>query len=194
MLLKELFKKKSKTLLFIGVFVMISLFVAYYFLPKEVDPLVVDDQVDDHNGVGGSVFQQYNDNQKQNVEIDPDSPAAEMQKIISSKDDSYWQGWSWEEKMVLGVVQEVDQANSTMNIIITLPSGREFSDQNRIAYVDCSLEQSALIKGSQPEQIVQESGVDILGTASFQDRLYAFCLDENCLNLGKQCVLTDMGQ
>ena len=190
----------KKALIIEGIFLIAVLLAAYHFLPKALDPLSlnedgatikVDNQDDDNTDIGDSVFQRFNDDEDSTTTT---SPTVELQQFILTNGEEYWENWTREEKVVSGVVQEVDQVNSTMNIVITLPRGREFSDLERVAYVNCPLEQSALIKGSQPEQIVQERGVDILGTAAFQDRLYVYCLDQSCLNLGKQCILTDMSQ
>ncbi len=173
--MKRLLERKSKTLLVVTIFVVFSLFIVYYFLPEVISEL---------NIPGLSEKSPFENVGKGDYTVNTE----ELQLIYSVSVD-YWRGWTWEERMFFGQIRNIDILNSEMLIYVVQPKGQPFSGRESRAYVKCPLSKTISVRTLNPPDSFIEGGFDIFRKASVGDYIHGYCLDGNCLNVGRQCVL-----
>ncbi len=113
----------------------------------------------------------------------------ELNTILGQK-INYWDDWNWQEKMIEGRVRDIDVYNSELAIYVSRPLNEEFSHRVSRMYVQCPLSNTIAVKSVNPSASVFAGGFNVVEKASLGDVIYAYCLDEECLNIGGGCILT----
>ncbi|OGC46464.1 hypothetical protein A2V49_04250 [candidate division WWE3 bacterium RBG_19FT_COMBO_34_6] len=119
-----------------------------------------------------------------------ESDTEELLKILTTKD--YWDNWSWEEKMVETEIIEILPETTEFIVRISRPINQEFSRLRQRVKVDCPSDQTIKVSSVNPTSTLSDGGFNIFDEAAKQDIFYSYCLDQNCLNVGKECVLVKM--
>lgn len=170
--------------------------LAYYFLHKVTNISDYSYEVEDKallNQSNSSTFaiSKQGANDQQISEINPErSPEEEIQRILSNN-INYWENWNWQSNLAETRILKVDTENKELTLVISRPNNHSYSDKTVRSLIKCSPDNTAIIYASEPLKIVQSGNIDLISEASPYDVLHAYCLDPNCLNFGRQCILTE---
>ncbi len=82
----------------------------------------------------------------------------------------------------------VDKSSSKLNLEINLPNQDSFESQKTISSIRCEPDKTYVISSTNLALI--QNGANLIESAQVGDFLWAYCLDENCSAVGKECVLS----
>lgn len=122
----------------------------------------------------GSVF---------DVQTDVPTTHEQFLSFVGSVDSVDSVGWIWSTDFFVGNVVGVDVDDQLLGVDFLLPKGR---DNPAVIQVYCSSEDTIIVS---PEWNILSEAVNFFESVKRGSRLYAYCLDADCVAVGKSCVL-----
>ncbi|MFC1756159.1 hypothetical protein ACFLZK_02085 [Patescibacteria group bacterium] len=179
--LKEVVKRKSRLLLVLSFFIITTVLSFYYLIPRTKREESVQEEMMEEQS---TVFE--------NIGDAPSDEFVEYNKALEEGID-YWKNWNWEDNLVYAHIKEVDKTNTEMTVFINPPdySYASFGSKSIFVNVKCPKTKTVAITPSHPlgKPNVVGRGFDVFEKAKLGDTLITYCLDEECLSVGKQCIL-----
>ncbi len=108
-----------------------------------------------------------------------------------SEGSMYFKNWNWHDKMVQVIITDSSVSEDSMAGYIRNLTDKFPDRENRRFFNSCTPEQTFAVSNVNPTKSVLAKGFGLVSRASAGDILYTYCLDENCVNLGKSCVLIE---
>ncbi len=179
----QVVKKKSKVLLVVAFFILITLFVGYTFFPQVTTN---DGQFGNtDNGSkdnGGSPFGNIGGSRKEELLED-------MREFFPGVNASYWKEWSYQNKVIFAHIQEIDAVNKDVVVKINTPPYEKFSERRWNLHIGCPKDKTIAVSERNPSNSVVDYNFDVLDRAKVGDLLIGYCLEEECINIGNKCYL-----
>ncbi len=186
--------KKKRTLVVLGVFVVVVCLVVYFILPTVTEVRTGNIIMVNEKEVAAPMSEQTgnaDDSPFSNIKIEPSEEFTEYKKSIKSGTE-YWNSWVWENNLVYAQIKEVNSLNTEMLVNIGLPRFQTFSEKDTLVNVRCPKNNTVAIESRSPENevaVVDDRGFDIFEKAEPGELFITYCLDEECVNVGKQCII-----
>ena len=98
-----------------------------------------------------------------------------------------WSNWDRETYYVQAYVLKTNSVPNTMDLYITYPPDKNFSNVWKEVKLNCDERNSVLVSNMNFDLI--SSGINIFDVAKKDDRFFAYCLDETCSTVGRSCIL-----
>lgn len=175
-------KKKSVAVLIVFIVAVISVF--YFVLPHvRRESFTREESVQEETSEEQTTtFENIGDASKDEF--------VEYQRALEEGID-YWKNWVWDENLIYAHIKKVDKVNTEMLVYVNPPDYATFSRSNFLLNIKCPKTSTVAIKDvtSAGEADVLGRGFDIFEKAQPDDVLVTYCLDEECINAGKQCIL-----
>lgn len=176
----KLYLSKSKRKFVALILFILLTFIVFYFVFPEVSKEKSDELYD---GKGESPFSV--------ISQDIDNDLREYKEVFD-EGINYWKDWDWKEDLIYSKIVFIDKKNSEMKIIVGPPPYEKISKKEILVNVKCLKSNTLSIKSRTPEgevAVVTERSFNIFNKAKVGDMLITYCLDQGCLNVGKQCIL-----
>lgn len=183
--LAEFINKRKKALIIAAVFVAFTVVVVQRFLPNY-------SSTDEGVLIYENVSEEPIDFVENGVFSDkaPDIALDELREIFKGEETDYWEGWTWGSKMVEIIVSSSSHADGYVAGYISRPT--VFPSEYRKVVNNCPKDQTVAVGADNPLGNILYSNFDLTTRVDQGDRVYAYCLDSECLNIGKKCVLFDL--
>jgi hypothetical protein len=191
-------KKVLLLLLFLCVLLMVVLVSAYFFVFKGsptlegiasfTEAFIKDPGVFMLSAIPGTeqnALMKESMNEKRSFDLQEDVLTTHEQffSFVGSIDSVDSSDWMWSKDFFVGNVVGVDKEEQLLGVDFVLPEGK---DNPAVVRAYCSSADTIVV--SQNLDVVSES-VDFFGNVKRGDTLYAYCLDADCIAVGKSCIL-----
>jgi len=180
MVMPQVVKKKSKVLFVVALFVLAALFVGYKLLPQVTT---------DNNQPGssasdpvGSIFGNIGGSRQEELLED-------MKEFFIGGNVNYWKGWNYQDKVIFAHIQEIDLVNDDVVVMINPPSHERFSKRKWNLHTSCPKDKTIAVSDKNSLSSVIDYNFDVLERAKIGDLLIGYCLEEECINIGRKCFL-----
>lgn len=172
--MKEFLARRFKYFLII----LLSLSVLYiafrYFYPKTSVP-----SGEERSTTFGSL----------NLEIYQDV-VRPLTAIYAGSGTKYWEDWNIEDQLVFTVIEWVDYESNALFLYFNQPKNQKFSDNNRLASIQCLPNETVITSNLNPGSTkILDGGFKLIEEADPGDTLFTYCLNEDCTQIGKACIL-----
>ncbi|MFC1722368.1 hypothetical protein ACFL0C_01825 [Patescibacteria group bacterium] len=104
--------------------------------------------------------------------------------------EGYYDNWNWEENFVYAEIDEINLEPNELRLFMLRPTTESFSSDFNRVFEDCkSVEIVTLDEENNYELAKPKEDSTLENLYQDGDELFAYCLDEECLNIGKRCIL-----
>lgn len=166
--------KKILKYVFLAVIAGFVLFVSIYFINRIIKPRPSEKETFDTT----------------NIESYRPKSSVLQEALVESS--GYWDSWTWQEKIIEADVITVDLENKELSLQVRRPYGQPISRKIINPYITCSSDETIAVSSMNPTQNFEGGGFDLFDKVEEGDLLMTYCLDEECLNVGKLCILVKM--
>jgi len=95
--------------------------------------------------------------------------------------------WDWEKDRFLADVISVNKQNKQLFLNIYWPDNKLFSGRDLAVSVSCEPERTGMISSKNRDYL--KENFELFNEVAPRDLLYSFCLNPECTEVGKECVL-----
>ncbi len=175
----KLSKKRITIILFVIVILAITTAAVIFILPKITNKKsVVRDQPIAYEDTKDTIV--------------PEEAAAliELNAILDPETD-YWADWSWQAKYAEFIISNLSVADNYIVGYISRPVALSNNNAQIVKHPLCDPTKSIAVSKDDPLRGINAKGFEFMQRASSGDIFYTNCLDEECFNIGNNCVLVE---
>ena len=152
--------------------------------------------VTSRNYGNGSNYSQPQNNTTQNssvfdnLRVDIQTELLEdMGEFFVGGSTDYWKDWDYRDKVIFAHIQEVNEVDNDVVVDISPPVRERFSNIRWNLHIGCQNKYTIAVSDKSPLSNVIDYDFDVFDRIKAGDILIGFCLEEECINLGKKCYL-----
>ena len=184
---KKYISKKALSIVALVVFCTLTALVIYYVLPK----ISSTKKTEDDKTSGGFNTVLFSPLEKSSGEIEVE--INELSRILASvgtgATQNYWEGWTWETHVIEASVVKVDSDLGDLVLKVTKPMDHPLKDKTIRVGIECSPENTVAYANGEMSPTIIGYNFNLLDKASEGDLVWGYCMQEECLSIGRNCIL-----
>jgi hypothetical protein len=119
---------------------------------------------------------------------EPSETVKDFQVLLeSNKTIESTSTWNWQNSYVLFRIDGGDPETKTLILSVLAPEGASIGASPITVKLECTLQQTAALNDFGKNFL--DENFDLFNRIVGGENLYSYCLDENCVSIGKECIL-----
>ncbi len=120
----------------------------------------------------------------------PNTVTTDLYSIFSSANaEYYWNNWDYEKNLIQLTAVKKGVDGATLTVKVDLPKEIAISEKYIPTQITCEKENTYLLSRVNSLQNIIEQNFNLMDKVESGQTLYSYCIDKECLTIGKVCIL-----